>query len=132
MNGDVPPVESLSEDARGVELTNEKSPLTAAEPPSPFSPKQNGDAASPQGNTMGGWREEGWMMAGWPSCLNIELPEHLPDLLASSGSPQMSTSAPGGAGSGAGSGLRRTAAGTPMARCGPSSRPGVSFRLNGV
>uniref|UniRef100_A0A4W5LZX6 DNA (cytosine-5-)-methyltransferase n=1 Tax=Hucho hucho TaxID=62062 RepID=A0A4W5LZX6_9TELE len=28
-------------------MTNENSPLTAAEPPSPFSPKQNGDAASP-------------------------------------------------------------------------------------
>lgn len=64
MNGDVPPVESLSENTRGVELTNEKSPLTAAEPPSPFSPKQNGDAASPQGNTMDGWMKGGidqWM-----------------------------------------------------------------------
>ncbi|TWW56076.1 DNA (cytosine-5)-methyltransferase 3B [Takifugu flavidus] len=50
VNGDTPPVESLSENDRGVELTNEKSPLTAAEPPFPFGPKQNGDAASPQGD----------------------------------------------------------------------------------
>uniref|UniRef100_A0A3Q1G8X7 DNA (cytosine-5-)-methyltransferase n=1 Tax=Acanthochromis polyacanthus TaxID=80966 RepID=A0A3Q1G8X7_9TELE len=48
VNGDTPPVEGLSENDSGVELTNENSPLTAAEPPSPFSPKQNGDAASPQ------------------------------------------------------------------------------------
>ncbi|KAF7641382.1 hypothetical protein LDENG_00283030, partial [Lucifuga dentata] len=47
-NGDTPPAEGLSENDSGVELTNESSPLTAAEPPSPFSPKQNGDAASPQ------------------------------------------------------------------------------------
>ncbi|CAB1436192.1 unnamed protein product, partial [Pleuronectes platessa] len=44
---DTPPAEGLSENDSGVELTNENSPLTAAEPPSPFSPKQNGDAASP-------------------------------------------------------------------------------------
>uniref|UniRef100_A0A671Z1B3 DNA (cytosine-5-)-methyltransferase n=1 Tax=Sparus aurata TaxID=8175 RepID=A0A671Z1B3_SPAAU len=50
VNGDTPPAEGLSENDSGVELTNENSPLTAAEPPSPFSPKQNGDAASPQGN----------------------------------------------------------------------------------
>ncbi|KAF3860786.1 hypothetical protein F7725_001041 [Dissostichus mawsoni] len=43
-----PPAEGQSENDSGVELTNENSPLTAAEPPSPFSPKQNGDAASPQ------------------------------------------------------------------------------------
>ncbi|KAK5895061.1 hypothetical protein CesoFtcFv8_011684 [Champsocephalus esox] len=42
------PAEGQSENDSGVELTNENSPLTAAEPPSPFSPKQNGDAASPQ------------------------------------------------------------------------------------
>ncbi|KAM7405334.1 hypothetical protein PAMP_012603 [Pampus punctatissimus] len=48
VNGDTPPPEGLSENDSGVELTNENSPLTAAEPPSPFSPKQNGDAASPQ------------------------------------------------------------------------------------
>ncbi|TKS76502.1 hypothetical protein D9C73_010591 [Collichthys lucidus] len=48
VNGDTPPAEGLSENDSGVELTNENSPLTAAEPPSPFSPKQNGDAASPQ------------------------------------------------------------------------------------
>lgn len=50
MDGDTPPAEGLSENDSGLELTNENSPLTAAEPPSPFSPKQNGDAASPQGN----------------------------------------------------------------------------------
>uniref|UniRef100_A0A7N8XBE4 DNA (cytosine-5-)-methyltransferase 3 beta, duplicate b.1 n=1 Tax=Mastacembelus armatus TaxID=205130 RepID=A0A7N8XBE4_9TELE len=44
VNGDTPPGEGLSENDSGVELTNENSPLTAAEPPSPFSPKQNGDA----------------------------------------------------------------------------------------
>ncbi|KAI4824631.1 hypothetical protein KUCAC02_013129, partial [Chaenocephalus aceratus] len=43
-----PPAEGQSENDSGVELTNENSPLTVAEPPSPFSPKQNGDAASPQ------------------------------------------------------------------------------------
>ncbi|XP_056128774.1 DNA (cytosine-5)-methyltransferase 3B [Lampris incognitus] len=48
VNGDMPPAEGLSENDSGMELTSEKSPLTAAEPPSPFSPKQNGDAASPQ------------------------------------------------------------------------------------
>uniref|UniRef100_A0A3P9K3W2 DNA (cytosine-5-)-methyltransferase n=1 Tax=Oryzias latipes TaxID=8090 RepID=A0A3P9K3W2_ORYLA len=42
--------EGLSENDSGVELTNENSPLTAAEPPSPpFSPKHNQDAASSQG-----------------------------------------------------------------------------------
>uniref|UniRef100_A0A668TRY6 DNA (cytosine-5-)-methyltransferase n=1 Tax=Oreochromis aureus TaxID=47969 RepID=A0A668TRY6_OREAU len=51
VNGGTPPAEGLSENDSGVELTNENSPLTAAEPPSPFSPKQNGDAASPQGNS---------------------------------------------------------------------------------
>uniref|UniRef100_A0A7N6APT7 DNA (cytosine-5-)-methyltransferase n=1 Tax=Anabas testudineus TaxID=64144 RepID=A0A7N6APT7_ANATE len=48
VNGDTPAGEGLSENDSGVELTNDNSPLTAAEPPSPFSPKQNGDAASPQ------------------------------------------------------------------------------------
>uniref|UniRef100_A0A3Q3INJ8 DNA (cytosine-5-)-methyltransferase n=1 Tax=Monopterus albus TaxID=43700 RepID=A0A3Q3INJ8_MONAL len=48
MNGDTPPGEGLSENDSGVELTSENSPLTAAEPPSPFSLKQNGGAASPQ------------------------------------------------------------------------------------
>lgn len=55
VNGDTPPAEGLSENDSGVELTNENSPLTAAEPPSPFSPKQNGDAASPQGNVCFDW-----------------------------------------------------------------------------
>uniref|UniRef100_A0A6Q2XYC8 DNA (cytosine-5-)-methyltransferase n=1 Tax=Esox lucius TaxID=8010 RepID=A0A6Q2XYC8_ESOLU len=47
VNGDMPVAEGLSENDSGVEMTSENSPLTAAEPPSPFSPKQNGDAASP-------------------------------------------------------------------------------------
>ncbi|CAN9515238.1 unnamed protein product [Ophioblennius macclurei] len=53
MNGDTPPAEGQSESDSGVELTNDSSPLTAAEPPSPFSPKQNGDAASPQDGNHG-------------------------------------------------------------------------------
>ncbi|KAM4738409.1 DNA (cytosine-5)-methyltransferase 3B isoform 2-T2 [Anableps anableps] len=48
VNGDMPLVaEVLSENDSGVELTSDNSPLTA-EPPSPFSPKQSGGAASPQ------------------------------------------------------------------------------------
>ncbi|XP_061552059.1 DNA (cytosine-5)-methyltransferase 3B-like [Phycodurus eques] len=43
-----PPPEGLSENDSGVDLTNESSPLAEAEPPSPFSPKQNGGAASPR------------------------------------------------------------------------------------
>lgn len=50
VNGNTATGDSLSENDSGVELTNENSPLTAGEPPSPFSPKLNGDAASPQGN----------------------------------------------------------------------------------
>lgn len=54
VNGDTSPAEALSENDSGVELTNENSPLTAAEPPSPFCPKLNGGASSPQdGNTNG-------------------------------------------------------------------------------
>ncbi|CAB1336307.1 unnamed protein product, partial [Coregonus sp. 'balchen'] len=49
VNGDIPAAEGPSESDSGAEMTNENSPLTAAEPPSPFSPKQNGDAASPAG-----------------------------------------------------------------------------------
>ncbi|XP_029012271.1 DNA (cytosine-5)-methyltransferase 3B isoform X2 [Betta splendens] len=74
VNGETPPGEGLSENDSGVELVSDNSPLTAAEPPSPFSPKQNGDAASPQdGNEcLGGSRkrsrkrseEEGT----WDSC----------------------------------------------------------------
>ncbi|XP_037833008.1 DNA (cytosine-5)-methyltransferase 3B isoform X2 [Kryptolebias marmoratus] len=45
VNGDTP---GAAENDSSVELTNDNSPLTAAEPPSPFSLKQNGDAASPQ------------------------------------------------------------------------------------
>ncbi|XP_046895452.1 DNA (cytosine-5)-methyltransferase 3B isoform X1 [Hypomesus transpacificus] len=53
VNGDTPPAEGLLENDSGVEMTNENSPLTAAEPPpSPFSPKQNGDAASPADTDM--------------------------------------------------------------------------------
>ena len=60
VNGDTPPAEGLSENDSGVELTNENSPLTAAEPPSPFSPKQNGDAASPQGKVCSDWLKRRW------------------------------------------------------------------------
>ncbi|XP_027866826.1 DNA (cytosine-5)-methyltransferase 3B isoform X1 [Xiphophorus couchianus] len=49
VNGDTPLIaEGLSENDSGVELTSDNSPLTAAEPPSPFCPKQSGGAASPQ------------------------------------------------------------------------------------
>lgn len=48
VNGDKAPADGLSEGDSGVELTNESSPLTGAEPPSPFSPKQSGGATSPQ------------------------------------------------------------------------------------
>uniref|UniRef100_A0A4W5Q2G0 DNA (cytosine-5-)-methyltransferase n=1 Tax=Hucho hucho TaxID=62062 RepID=A0A4W5Q2G0_9TELE len=44
VNGDMP-----AADDSGMEMTNENSPLTLVEPPSPFSPKQNGDATSPAG-----------------------------------------------------------------------------------
>ncbi|XP_043080715.1 DNA (cytosine-5)-methyltransferase 3B isoform X2 [Puntigrus tetrazona] len=47
VNGDMSVGEGLSENDSGLEITNENSPLTAAEPPSPFCPKQNGGAASP-------------------------------------------------------------------------------------
>uniref|UniRef100_A0A8C1W112 DNA (cytosine-5-)-methyltransferase n=1 Tax=Cyprinus carpio TaxID=7962 RepID=A0A8C1W112_CYPCA len=47
VNGDMSVGEGLSEHNSGLEMTNENSPLTAAEPPSPFCPKQNGGAASP-------------------------------------------------------------------------------------
>lgn len=49
VNGDVAVGEGLSQNDSGLEMTNENSPLTAAEPPSPFSPKLNGGAASPAG-----------------------------------------------------------------------------------
>ena len=61
-------------------------------------------------------------MDGRTSCLNTDFPVHLSHPLSSCGCPQMSTSAPGRAGSGAGSGLRRTVAGTPTARCEPRGR----------
>ncbi|KTF84868.1 hypothetical protein cypCar_00027019, partial [Cyprinus carpio] len=47
VNGDMSVGEGLSEHNSSLEMTNENSPLTAAEPPSPFCPKQNGGAASP-------------------------------------------------------------------------------------
>ncbi|CAL9702416.1 unnamed protein product [Knipowitschia caucasica] len=40
--------EALSENDSGVELTNENSPLTPAQPPSPLCPKLSGGARSPQ------------------------------------------------------------------------------------
>uniref|UniRef100_A0A673KHJ8 DNA (cytosine-5-)-methyltransferase n=1 Tax=Sinocyclocheilus rhinocerous TaxID=307959 RepID=A0A673KHJ8_9TELE len=53
VNGDMSVKEGLSENDSGLEMTNENSPLTAAEPPSPFCPKQNGGAASPSENSIG-------------------------------------------------------------------------------
>ncbi|XP_077369774.1 DNA (cytosine-5)-methyltransferase 3B [Festucalex cinctus] len=47
-----PPPEGLLENDSGVELTSESSPLAGAEPPSPFSPKQNGGASSPQDDNV--------------------------------------------------------------------------------
>uniref|UniRef100_A0A8C1W2E9 DNA (cytosine-5-)-methyltransferase n=1 Tax=Cyprinus carpio TaxID=7962 RepID=A0A8C1W2E9_CYPCA len=52
VNGDMSVGEGLSEHNSGLEMTNENSPLTAAEPPSPFCPKQNGGAASPSENSI--------------------------------------------------------------------------------
>lgn len=50
MDRDTPvAAESLLESDSGMELTNDNSPLTAAEPPSPFSLKQKRDPASSQG-----------------------------------------------------------------------------------
>ncbi|KAJ3589381.1 hypothetical protein NHX12_010226 [Muraenolepis orangiensis] len=51
VNGDTPPPDSLSEKDCHVKLTNENSPLAAAEPPY-FNPKHNGVAASPQDNPV--------------------------------------------------------------------------------
>uniref|UniRef100_A0A8C5NEF3 DNA (cytosine-5-)-methyltransferase n=1 Tax=Gouania willdenowi TaxID=441366 RepID=A0A8C5NEF3_GOUWI len=48
VKGATPLVDGLSESDSGVELTNENSPLTAAEPPSPFSPKLIDNNTSPQ------------------------------------------------------------------------------------
>ncbi|KAJ8265270.1 hypothetical protein COCON_G00143690 [Conger conger] len=52
VNGDMSAVESLSENDSGLGMNNENSPLTAADPPSPFSPRQNGGAASPPDTDM--------------------------------------------------------------------------------
>ncbi|CAL8398250.1 unnamed protein product [Boreogadus saida] len=54
VNADTATPDILSENDCHVKLTNENSPLAAAEPPSPFSPKHNGDAASPQDNQCPG------------------------------------------------------------------------------
>ncbi|XP_018612111.1 DNA (cytosine-5)-methyltransferase 3B [Scleropages formosus] len=51
VNGDMMTVEGLSESDSGLEMASENSPLTAAEPPSPFCPKETGDAESPPDNT---------------------------------------------------------------------------------
>lgn len=59
VNGDTSPAEALSENDSGVELTNENSPLTAAEPPSPFCPKLTGGASSPQDGNTNGSRKRG-------------------------------------------------------------------------
>ncbi|TRY89877.1 hypothetical protein DNTS_030354 [Danionella cerebrum] len=47
VNSDPSVGDGLSENDSGLEMTNDNSPLTAAEPPSPFCPKQSGGAASP-------------------------------------------------------------------------------------
>ncbi|XP_072558346.1 DNA (cytosine-5)-methyltransferase 3B isoform X2 [Paramormyrops kingsleyae] len=52
VNGDSRALENLSQGDSGPEGASESSPLTAAEPPSPFSPKESGDTAStPDTNT---------------------------------------------------------------------------------
>ncbi|XP_060794035.1 DNA (cytosine-5)-methyltransferase 3B isoform X2 [Neoarius graeffei] len=58
VNGDMSTVEGLSENDSGLEMTNENSPLTGAEPPSPFSPKQNGGAASPADESVNSLRRK--------------------------------------------------------------------------
>ncbi|XP_036446622.1 DNA (cytosine-5)-methyltransferase 3B isoform X1 [Colossoma macropomum] len=58
VNGDMSAVEGLSENNSGLEMTNENSPLTGAEPPSPFSPKQNGGAASPADESVNSLRRK--------------------------------------------------------------------------
>ncbi|XP_007250066.2 DNA (cytosine-5)-methyltransferase 3B [Astyanax mexicanus] len=57
VNGDMSAVEGLSENNSGLEMTNENSPLTGAEPPSPFSPKQSGGAASPADESVNSLRK---------------------------------------------------------------------------
>ncbi|KAM9445622.1 DNA (cytosine-5)-methyltransferase 3B isoform 1-T1 [Clarias gariepinus] len=58
VNGDMSTVEGLSENDSRLEMTNENSPLTGAEPPSPFSPKQNGGAASPADESVNSLRRK--------------------------------------------------------------------------
>lgn len=52
VNGDSRALENLSQGDGGPEGASESSPLTAAEPPSPFSPKESGDAASTPGESL--------------------------------------------------------------------------------
>uniref|UniRef100_A0AAQ4QBI5 DNA (cytosine-5-)-methyltransferase n=1 Tax=Gasterosteus aculeatus aculeatus TaxID=481459 RepID=A0AAQ4QBI5_GASAC len=73
VNGDVPPAKGLAESDSGVELTNDNSPLTAAEPPSPFSPKQNGDCGG--GGAAGGPRVAVVTSGGVPEATRPELME---------------------------------------------------------
>ncbi|XP_067302635.1 DNA (cytosine-5)-methyltransferase 3B isoform X3 [Pseudorasbora parva] len=58
VNGDMSVGEGLSENDSGLEMTNDNSPLTAAEPPSPFCPKQNGGAASPADESVNSIRRK--------------------------------------------------------------------------
>uniref|UniRef100_A0A3Q2CJB5 DNA (cytosine-5-)-methyltransferase n=1 Tax=Cyprinodon variegatus TaxID=28743 RepID=A0A3Q2CJB5_CYPVA len=68
VNGATPLVaESPMENDSGVELINDNSPMTAAEPPSPFSPKLNGGAASPPGSRKRGRKKTEEEERDWDS-----------------------------------------------------------------
>ncbi|XP_056588187.1 DNA (cytosine-5)-methyltransferase 3B isoform X2 [Triplophysa dalaica] len=58
VNGDAAVGEGVSQNDSGLEMTSENSPLTAAEPPSPFSPKLNGGAASPAEESVNSMRRK--------------------------------------------------------------------------
>ncbi|XP_056305127.1 DNA (cytosine-5)-methyltransferase 3B isoform X5 [Danio aesculapii] len=58
VNGDTSVGDGLSENDSGLEMTSENSPLTPAEPPSPFCPKQNGGAASPADESVNSIRRK--------------------------------------------------------------------------
>ncbi|XP_073794108.1 DNA (cytosine-5)-methyltransferase 3B isoform X6 [Danio rerio] len=58
MNRDTSVGDGLSENDSGLEMTSENSPLTPAEPPSPFCPKQNGGAASPADESVNSIRRK--------------------------------------------------------------------------
>ncbi|KAK1801694.1 hypothetical protein P4O66_022334 [Electrophorus voltai] len=83
VNGNMATVEGLSENDSGLEMTNENSPLTGAEPPSPFSPKQNGGAVSPADESVNSLRRkrsrkpsETEYDSVWDSCSEVStLPE---------------------------------------------------------